>query len=115
MGITERVRALCDENGISMRKLERDLGIGNSTIRKWSINTPNADVLQKTARYFGVTVGYLLGESDDREVEYYIDPEVSRIAQDMKDRPELKVLFDASRDLSETDIEFVLDMIERMK
>lgn len=115
MGITERVRALCDGRGLSMRALERELGIGNGTIRRWSINTPSADILQKAAQFFGVTVGYLLGESDDTDVEYYVDPEVTRVAQDLKDNPDLKILFDASKNLSKEDIELVLDMIERMK
>lgn len=47
--------------------------------------------------------------------EYYNDPEVAELAQQLKDRPELKVLFDASRDITKEDVQFVIDMIERMK
>ena len=115
MNITERIRILCDERGISFRKLERDLGIGNSSIRRWSVNMPSADILQKAAKYFGVTVGYLLGESDDKEVEYYIDPEVVRIAQSLKDNPDLKILFDASKELSKEEIGAVLNVILMIK
>lgn len=115
MGISERLRALCDKEGISIRKLEKDLGVGNGNIRRWSTQIPSADTLQKAAQYFGVTTGYLLGDSDDPDVEYYIDPEVSRLTQELKDRPELKILFDASRDLKREDVELVLNMIERLK
>lgn len=61
----------------------------------------------------------LLGLKDEdpniTQDEYYTDPEVAELAQQLKDRPELKVLFDASRDISKEDVQFVIDMIERMK
>ena len=61
----------------------------------------------------------LLGLKDEdpniTQEEYYTDPEVAELAQQLKDRPELKVLFDASRDISKEDVQFVIDMIERMK
>lgn len=115
MGITERIRMLCDERGISIRNLERDLDIGNGTVRRWSVSIPSADVLHKAAKYFGVTVGYLLGESDNKEVEYYIDPEVVRIAQSLKDNPDLKILFDVSKELSKEEINAVLNVILMIK
>ncbi len=115
MDITERIRELCERDNISIRKLERELGIGNSTIRRWSKQIPSADTLQKAAQYFGVTVGYLLGDSDDPEVEYYIDPEVAQLAQDLKDRPELRVLFDASRKMSKETIEALIKFIDNNK
>ncbi len=115
MGITERIRALCERDGISVRKLEMTLGLGNGTIRRWTNQIPNASSLQKAAEYFGVTVGYLLGDSEDPTLEYYIDPEVQAMTQRLKERPELKILFDASADLKKEDLELVLNMIERMK
>ncbi len=115
MKLYDRILMLCNERGVSVRSVERSCGMSHGVIRRWNDRMPSADRVKRVADYFGVTVPFLLGEGLDRDAEYYIDPEVSRIAQDMKDRPELKVLFDASRDLSETDIEFVLDMIERMR
>ena len=34
-----RIKELCAERGITMAKLEEDLGIGTSLIRKWKTNT----------------------------------------------------------------------------
>lgn len=45
---------------------------------------------------------------------YYLDPETAEIAQEVYDRPELKILFDASRKASKEDIQFVVEMIDRM-
>jgi len=112
MTVYDRVKALCDERGISIRKLELTLGFGNGSIKKWETMRPYAERLSKVADYFGVSTEYLLGESP---AEYYTDPEVARITQELKDRPELKVLFDASKDLNKEDLDLIMNMIERMR
>lgn len=61
----ERIRQLCEEKGISIAKLESDCGFANSTIKKWkSTSTPGVDKIKVIARYFGVTVDYILGLTD---------------------------------------------------
>lgn len=50
---------LCKERGISISRLERDLGLGNATIRGWSKSSPRVDNLRLVADYFGVTVDSL--------------------------------------------------------
>lgn len=74
MTFCERLDLLCKERHISKRKLERDVGLGNGTTSKWKDKNPNQDSLQKVSEYFGVTVSYLIGESDFRtEQEAVID------------------------------------------
>lgn len=114
MDLYDRIRSLCDERGVSFRKVEREIGIGHGSINRWHNQMPKADTLQKVADYFGVTPSYLLGNVEDETQEYYIDPEVSAIAQELKDRPELKILFDASRNVKKEDIELVAQMIRRI-
>ena len=44
-----RIKELCAERGITMAKLEEDLGIGTSLIRKWKTNTsPSIDTVSYT-------------------------------------------------------------------
>lgn len=69
MSLKERIRALAQERGMSLPALESELGFGNSTIVKWDKSTPNADKLNAVAKYFGVTMEYLLnGIDDDNEL-----------------------------------------------
>ncbi len=58
--ILSRVRTLCDENGISISRLERETGLGNATIRGWATSSPTVDKLKLVADYFGVSVDDLL-------------------------------------------------------
>ena len=64
MSIVARVKRLCDINGITIAELERNAGIGNGVIRRWDDRAPASDKLADTAKYFGVTVDYLLGLSE---------------------------------------------------
>lgn len=63
-----RIRELCKENGISMRRLERDNGFGNGLVSKWTHSSPSVSYLQKVAHYFGVSINYLLGEKEVQSV-----------------------------------------------
>ena len=40
--------------------LEKTLGFGNGTIKKWGESSPSVDKLKKVADYFGVSVDYFL-------------------------------------------------------
>lgn len=58
--IHENVSKLCKKKGISIAKLERELGIGNGTIGRWGKSAPTVDNVKKVADYFGVKVDELL-------------------------------------------------------
>lgn len=63
----ERLVALCKERGIKGGRMCTDLGISKSLMtdlksgRKKGVN---AETAHKLAEYFGVSVGYLLGEEE---------------------------------------------------
>lgn len=109
----DKIRALCEAKKISIKRMERDLGLADGSARKWNVSMPSADKLFAIAEYFNVSPESLVKQ--DSSPEYYIDPEVAYMAQDLKDRPELKVLFDASKSMTKNDIEFVIAMIDKMR
>ena len=47
--------------------------------------------------------------------KYYLDDEVAQIAQEVYERPELRMLFSASRKVSADDLKAVIAIVERMK
>ncbi len=65
MSLKDRIKSLAQERGMSLPTLESELGFGNSTIVKWDKSTPNADKLNAVAKYFGVTMDYLLNGIDE--------------------------------------------------
>lgn len=62
MNLLEKVKELCAEKCISQRKLEIELELSNGATSKWGKSSPSADVLQKVADFFDVSMDYLLGK-----------------------------------------------------
>ena len=66
MDQVERIRELCEENGIAISKLERDLGFSNGYFNSLRKGKVAIERLKKVAEYFGVDVDTLrYGERDD--------------------------------------------------
>lgn len=57
---------LCEQKEISCKKAATEIGLSNSICTKWKKTgaTPNGETLEKIARYFNVSVSYLLYNDD---------------------------------------------------
>jgi repressor LexA len=85
MTFLDRLDMLCKEKNISKRKLEREAGLGTASTTKWKKegSVPNQTSLEKLSEYLGVSVSYLIGESEFRtEQEAVIDGWNKRFATD---------------------------------
>ena len=61
-----RIRNACQSIGITVKDLERELGFPNGTIGKWAsaAKRPPFDRVNAVANYFGYSVPFLRGESE---------------------------------------------------
>lgn len=57
----EKIKELAAQKNISIRQLEEKTGIANGTIRRWNKTNPSTAAIAKVAKYFNVSVDYLLG------------------------------------------------------
>lgn len=65
----QRIRELCKEKGITINKLGESLGFAHSYVNKLNGTiTPSIETVEKIAAYFGVSVDYLIGRSNVRDV-----------------------------------------------
>lgn len=60
MNITDRIRELCKNNGISVTKLEEILHFGNGSLTKSTTKAIGSDRVLAIADYFNVSAEYLL-------------------------------------------------------
>ena len=60
----ENVLELCSKKNISIARLEKEVGLGNATVRGWTKSTPSIRTLKAVADYFGVPVEALLAEKE---------------------------------------------------
>lgn len=62
----ERLKKLCDDQGISINTLEERIGISKNGLYAWKKKVPGGNNLQLVADYFNVSVDYLLGRTDKK-------------------------------------------------
>ena len=60
MVLFDNIKELCEKKGVSVWKLEKDLGFSNRSISKWNETDPGIRKVQKVADYFGVAIEDLL-------------------------------------------------------
>lgn len=70
----QRIRKLCKDRNITIKKMSEDLDIGTSLIRKWKTTTsPSIDKIKTIAEYFDVSIDYLIGRTDiEQPLEKFI-------------------------------------------
>lgn len=69
MGFCERLTALLKEKKIDKNDFLSDCGLGRNSFSNWKNSKkgyPTAPVLKVISDYLGVSVEYLMGETDDR-------------------------------------------------
>ena len=69
MTFAQVLNELMNSRGVTNYALAKYLKCSQSTIKNWLTNTtrPNHDKLKQVAEYFGVSVDYILGTTDEKE------------------------------------------------
>lgn len=65
----DRVKELCRKHGITIVQLEEKVGFGRNSMYSWKKNKPSSDKLEEVADYFNVSTDYLLGRTEDKEIQ----------------------------------------------
>ncbi len=92
------------------------LGVSSAIVSNWCTGKklPRMDKVQAIAQWLGVDFTDLI-EDKSTSPDYYYNKEVRELADFLHKNPDYKVLFDASRKVKPEDIEFVKQMIDRMR
>ena len=117
--MAKNIQYYMDKYGKSRQDMCDALGVKYTTFTDWvkGNSYPRIDKIELMANYFGITKADLVEDhSDNQDAEqYYLDPDARDMAQFLFENPEYKVLFDASRNVKKEDIEFVKQMIDRIR
>ena len=115
MEFKDRLRELRKKRGMSQVALAERLGLSKSTIGAYETGdiTPSVDALNLLADFFNVDIDYLLGK--EAGSTYYLDPEAAELAKEIANRKDLRILFDATRDISKEDMDVIIRMVEGLK
>ena len=97
---------------LSQEELGARTGISKSAISMYENGKrfPDEETLALFADFFNVDMNMLLGSQTGST--YYLDPETALLAQELKNRPEFRVMFDSTKDLDPESIKKIVDFIK---
>ena len=101
-----RIESLCQEKNIRPGRLCDELGLSRSLMTDLKMGrkkTVNAETAQKIAEFLGVSVGYLLGQNEERNAQ-----------ADILDKVDV-AFYGEYKELNEEDKETVRDMVRLMR
>lgn len=119
------LKLLRKAHGLTQDELAKVLKVSRSAIGMYESGSrePDYETLEIIADYFNVDIDYLLGRTNKTTMipessetpSYFHNKEAQELAQFLYDNPEYKVLFDTTRKVKKEDIEFVKQMIDRVR
>lgn len=117
--LIEKIKLRRLELGLSYQELSDLTGINKSTLQRYEtgfIKKVPINQVQIIAKALNVTPGYLMGWENNKENQtYYLNPEAAKMAQEIYDNPQYKVLFNATKKLKPESIKEVMKFIDYQK
>lgn len=115
----ERLKKLRLSRGLSPGRMADILQISRPAYLKYeSGETRSPRKLDELSRFFNVTTDFLLGKDSDPVADpkgYYNDPDVADRVEALQENPKLRLLLDASKDLNNEDIDYVVKLVQTLR
>ena len=92
MELLTKIQGLCKAQGISVHKLEMELGFGNRAIYKWNSISPSIDKVIAVANYFGVSLDALTERDCKNELLTAKEKELLEAFRSMNEQGQLALL-----------------------
>lgn len=105
-------------NNKSQQDLANYIGVSAATVSNWckAIKSPRMNKVDMMCTYFKLKRSDLMEDrSDKQEDNYYINEETREIAQEIYDNPDLKSLFDMSRNMSPERLKAHLQFMQNLQ
>ena len=105
-------------NGKTQTDLINDLGFNKSAVSTWCNGTrlPRMDKVDILAKYFSIKRSDLIESNKEKQSStYYFSSETAKVAQDIFNNKELRLLFDEARDAEPEDLIAIHNMLLALK
>ena len=90
MNTFERIKEISKERGLNLKKTAIEAGLSENAIYKWKTQTPQSNALQAVADVLGVSVDYLLGNTDDMHANKKVTTSGDDLKEYFDEHPILK-------------------------
>lgn len=126
--IHERIKRLRKQNNLSVDEIIKKLNISRATYYRYESNEIEKlplTILEPLANILNTTPAYLMGWEEPHQSTvntnsnqtdgYYLDAETAEYAEMLRTRPEMRLLFSASRGISKEEMQEAVNYIEYIK
>lgn len=109
-----------EELGLSQDALAKKVGYTDRSsiakIESGKVDLPQSKILE-IAEALRIPPGELMGLDgiEEQQNYYYLDPEAAELANEIYNNADLRILFDATRNISKEDLQFVVRMVEGLE
>ena len=113
---TRNLNNLLQEHNKTQLELANYIGVSNTSVNNWTkgYNTPRMDKIDLICSFFHIRREDLLTDTP-QEQTYYTNPETVKVAQEIFDNSDLRILFDAAKDSSPEQLKLAAEMLRQFK
>lgn len=114
---SKRLRHYLNENNMTQVELANKLGVGTTSIYNWvsGLKTPRMDKVDAMCKIFNIRREDLLTDGSLNDTTYYTNPETAKVAQEIFDNSDLRILFDAAKDSTPEQLKLAAEMLKQFK
>lgn len=113
----DRIKNLRINNKMTLEEVGEKIGVSKQTLYKYENNIITnipSDKIEGLAKVFNISPAVIMGWDKDDE-QYYQDKEAAEYAEMLRTRPEMRLLFSASRGISKEEMQEAVNYIEFIK
>ena len=113
---TRNLNNLLHEHNKTQLELANYIGVSNTSVNNWTkgYNTPRMDKIDLICSFFHIRREDLLTDTP-KEQTYYTNPETAKVAQEIFDNSDLRILFDAAKDSTPEQLKLAAEMLRQFK
>ena len=108
-----RIKEIRKKCGLTQKELGERVGVSEAAISQYESGKrrPDYEIVLRMADYFGCSVDYLLGNDSPPST----DPELDQLLEQLKNRPECRMLFKLAADATADDVRQAVRIIEAIR
>lgn len=113
----DKIKNLRINNKMTLEEVGEKIGVSKQTLYKYENNIITnipSDKIEGLAKVFNISPAVIMGWDKDDE-QYYQDKEAAEYAEMLRTRPEMRLLFSASRGISKEEMQEAVNYIEYIK
>ena len=111
MTLFERTKEIASKRGMSLQEVAKKANLGVNSIYRWKERNPTTSNITKVADVLGVSVDYLLGNTDDMHANKKADTSSDDLKEYFDEHPVLK--FDG-KEIPDAEMKIIKRILEDM-